>query len=109
MPEVPSGPRPDQIEPNRVKTAAPPDNPEIDRSRREFFRMFAGFAAGAGLLAVGVRMFTKDALAAEKSPEGFGSLPPPRSRKAWRLSSALIFHSRFCSSTAVNSSISERS
>lgn len=68
MPNMPPRPRPDQ----KIEADASSRAGEIDRSRREFFRKFAALAAGSGLLAIGVRMLTRDASAAEETPEGSG-------------------------------------
>ncbi len=67
MSDMPSGPQPGQLD-----SGPPPREQEIDRSRRKFFRKFAELAAEAGLLAIGVRVLTRGAKAAEKTPESIG-------------------------------------
>ena len=68
MSNMPPRPRSDQ----KIEADASSREGEIDRSRREFFRKFAALAAEAGLLAFGVRMLTRDASAAQETPEAFG-------------------------------------
>ena len=68
MHNMPPRPCPDR----KVEVDASSHKEEIDRNRRAFFRKFAEIAAEAGLLAFGVRMLTRDASAAEKTPEEFG-------------------------------------
>ncbi len=67
MHNMPQGPCPHQ----QVEADATSHEGEIDRNRRTFFRKFGEIAAAAGFLAVGVRMLTRDASAAEKTPQGF--------------------------------------
>ena len=68
MPNMPSGPQPHQ-----VAKDFPPREEEVDRGRRDFFRIFATAAAEVGLLAIGVRMLTRDASAAEKTSPGLAN------------------------------------
>ena len=68
MPNMPSGPQSHQ-----VAKDSPPREEEVDRNRRDFFRIFAAAAAEVGLLAIGVRMLTRDTPAAENTSPGLAN------------------------------------